>query len=121
MKGYTWSCKKKVYIYLGESITFDDIQRRFCVSICLVVVCEIYNVMVVVRSFSPPIVCQSKNTLAYNIITRTKFIVRNTGRINCSSCNTGRINCSSCIAETTENHFCWCLCDLFGSVRAVQA
>ena len=54
---------------------------------------EIYNAIVFVRNFPPPIFCQSRNTLFYvcNIKMRTKFIVR----------NTVTINTFSCIAETT--------------------
>ena len=67
-----------------EPIIFDNVQRCFYVSICLVVACEVYNVIIVVRGFSSPTVCQNKNSLfcTYNIRTRMRFIVRNTGRVD---------------------------------------
>ena len=114
-KLYLNMCKERILGLrdLEEPFTFDNTKKRFCVGICLVVVCQILNVIVIVRSFLPPFVCQSKNTwfFAHNTSTRTKFIVR----------NTGRTNCSSCIAETTVlNHFKW-LCALISAVTAVQA
>lgn len=36
-----------------ESITFDDIQKCSCVGVCLVVVCETDDMIIVFRSFSP--------------------------------------------------------------------
>ena len=73
---------------LEEPITFDNIQICFCINICLVVLYEMYNGLVIVRSFLPPVACCSKNTLhhAYNITTGTAFIIRNTGRVNCPLC-----------------------------------
>ena len=80
---YNWTCKKKGDMHLEESINFDNIQRHFCVSICLLVVCESYDDITVVKRLSPTIVCQSKNMLfwTYNFIMRKKFTVRNTARI----------------------------------------
>lgn len=89
---------EKRFMNLGEPITFDNIQICFCINICLVVLYEMYNGIVIARSFLPPVVRWSKNTLhhAYNITTGTTFIIRNTGRVNCPSCT----------AEATVlNHF----------------
>ena len=36
---------------LEEPITFDNIQRCFSISICLVVLCEIYNITVTSEGF----------------------------------------------------------------------
>ena len=36
-----------------DSITFDDIQKCSCVGVCLVVVCETDDMIIVFRSFSP--------------------------------------------------------------------
>ena len=51
---------------------------------------ETYYFIVIARGFLPSFVRYGKNTLlrAHNITTRTKFIVRNTDRIYCSSCKT---------------------------------
>ena len=86
-----------MYMDLDVPITFDNIPRCFYVCICFMVVNEAYNVNFVFRGFSSLAVCQDKNKMfhSYNITIRTKFIVRNTSRINCSSCiaKTEVLNC----------------------------
>ena len=47
---------KKEFTNLEETITFDSIQRYFCIGICLMVVCEIYNVTAIVKSLLSAIV-----------------------------------------------------------------
>lgn len=70
-------------MHLEESINFDNIQRHFCVSICLLAISESYDDITVVKRLSPTIVCRSKNMLfyTYNFTMRKKFTVRNTARI----------------------------------------
>ena len=45
---------KKRFMGLKEPISFDNIQRCFCTGIYFLVVCEIYNVIVFVRSVLSP-------------------------------------------------------------------
>ena len=44
--------KEKGFMDLEDPTTFDTIQRRFCVAVCLKMICKIYNVIVIVRSFA---------------------------------------------------------------------
>ena len=55
IKGMKELEKLKVFIDLKETVTFDNIQRCFRITNCLVVVCEIYNIIVMVRSLATPI------------------------------------------------------------------
>ena len=42
---------------MEEPINFNNIESRFCVAICLLVVYEIDNVIVIFRSYSQLVVC----------------------------------------------------------------
>lgn len=53
IKGMKELEKLKVFIDLKETVTFDN--RCFRITNCLVVVCEIYNIIVMVRSLATPI------------------------------------------------------------------
>lgn len=45
---------------LKEPMTFDNIKRRYCVGICLVMECKVYNVIVIVK-------------IPLSVITRTRM------------------------------------------------
>lgn len=58
LKRYVWTYEKKdLLIGIEEFVTFDNIQRRSCVGICLIVVCEIYNAIVIAGSFLSAVDC----------------------------------------------------------------
>ena len=54
-----------IYIYiccrivkgLEELVPFDHVQRRICFVVSLVVICEVDNVVIVLRGLLPPTVC----------------------------------------------------------------
>ena len=46
---------------LKEPMTFDNIKRRYCVGICLVMECKVYNVIVIVK-------------IPLSVITRTRML-----------------------------------------------
>ena len=50
IKGMKELEKLKVFIDLKETVTFDNIQRCFRITNCLVVVCEIYNIIVILAN-----------------------------------------------------------------------
>ena len=116
--GKSWTCEKehvkKIIMDLKKPITFDIFQRRFCIGICFMVVCEIYHVIVIVRSLTWPIVCYSKNELLYDysITAKTTFTVKNTARINYTFTQRRQL-----FLITSSQ----CLCVWFSVVRAVQA
>ena len=42
---------------LEELVPFDNVQGRICFAVSLVVICEVDNVVIVLRGLFPPTVC----------------------------------------------------------------